>query len=143
MFIHFCRCRPVLTAFFVACAICIGIFCISNATKVTASTLTGHFLFSNLAIYRNLGNDRFEVDPTPVMELAREIIGDDARSNVTFDRTSQCLIVTSTKEKLQRIGMRFDNKYRAIGVELRPANKSETEELVQTARRISANDHKR
>lgn len=143
MFFRLFRNRSVWITTLAACAFCIGSYYMYDTNSVTASTSTSTFLFSNLAVYRNLGDDRFEVDGTPVMELAREIVGDDAGSNVSFDKATQCLIVTSTAEKLERIKKRFHNMYRAIGVELRPASNSEIDEIYRNAARISADELKR
>lgn len=143
MFIRYCKCRPVLTATLAACALCIGIFCILKMTKTSASTSTSHFVFSNLAIHRHLGNGVYKVDPTPVLELAREIVNDDKSSKVSFDEASGCVIVTSTQENLQRIGTRFHNMYRAIGVELRKASPSESQDILRSAQRIPAKNDMR
>lgn len=119
MLIRFCTKRSILSATIVVCATCIGIICLSKVNSRSEPTTTGSYLFSNLAIHRHLGNGVYKVDATPVLELAREIVNNDKSSKVSFDEASQCVIVTSTPENLQRIQTRFYNMYRSIGVELR------------------------
>ncbi len=119
MLFRFCTRRSVLSATIVVCAMCICIICFMNAIRRPEPTHTGSYVFSNLAIHRHLGNGVYRVDATPVLELAREIVSNDKSSKVSFNEASQCLVVTSTPENLQRIQTRFYNMYRSIGVELK------------------------
>ena len=116
---RFCSRRIVLTttAAVLFASVCVVSFLRTNSRPVNEPTKS--MLFSNLAIYRHLGNGVYKIDATPILELTREIIGDDNNNKVYFDETSQSLVVTSTPENLKRIGTRFHNMYRAIGVELK------------------------